>query len=244
MRIPPIVDRSSVVIGGNFNPAIFSPRWFSSHGLMSGAEADGARVELIHPELCRFECGDLAVQVSPQQFIAGRPSTHHEMLRDLNLGTFPGLLMHTPVAVVGINRELHFDSGSFETREAVGDRLAPKEAWGEWAPQIAGPKNTTLEHGGLMRLVMRQGRVNEALPGFTSVEVQPSLLPNLITSGIFMFINCHYILPEDSKSSQMDKLTTLMETGWRDAIKKQLFVIDQLQQLVHICKESLSEPKS
>ena len=40
-----------IVFLGRFNPSIFQPMWFSSHGLLREEEADEAEIGLIHPEV-------------------------------------------------------------------------------------------------------------------------------------------------------------------------------------------------
>lgn len=60
------------------------------------------------------------------------------MLHDLVVRTFREALIHTPINKLGINRLVHFGVGDEETRDKIGKKLAPQEAWGEWASDIAG----------------------------------------------------------------------------------------------------------
>jgi len=158
------------------------------------------------------------------------------MARDLALSIFGQLLTHTPILAIGINRELHFDVGSFSIRERVGERLAPKSAWGKWSEQISGPLDGSIGHGGMARIAMQQGRVGETFSGFTVAEVQPSAIPSLSGKGIYMYVNAHYI-PKDNDQTSVYKpqLIEVLETGWTEAIEKSMFIVDQIQTLVKLC---------
>jgi hypothetical protein len=244
MRIAPTVDRISVVLVGNFNPAIFSPAWFALNGLVSKQDADQARVALIHPEVSQFDVGQFSIQVDSQRFSASCLTSYHEMARDLVVGTFGTCLMHTPITALGINRETHFDTGDFFVRDAVGERLAPKMPWGDWGPEICGPHEASSDHGGLMRLTMRQGRPGHRYKGYIQADVQPSTLPDLVQTGIYIMVNNHYQLSADSKVAPIRDLLDAIETEWTPALDKSELIIDQIQLLAETCKaEAARKPR-
>ena len=102
-----------------------------------------------------------------------------EALRDLVIGTFD-LLGHTPLRLLGINRDLHYRLASEEARNALGDLLTPKE---HWKDILTGP--------GLQNLTMGSPRSDD-LDGYIRVTLGPSpLVPN----GVVVSINDHYQLP-------------------------------------------------
>jgi hypothetical protein len=55
MSLPKVhEDLVSIVLVGNFNPAIFQPAWLAAKGLIRESEASAAVVEVIHPELAQY----------------------------------------------------------------------------------------------------------------------------------------------------------------------------------------------
>lgn len=236
MRITPIIDKVSVVLVGNFNPAIFSPGWFAMHDIVSKADAESAIVQIIHPDVCNFAVGEFVVQVDAERFTVNCAGHRHEMARDLVLGTFGTFLVHTPIRALGINREVDFDVGDFWVRDAVGERLAPKAAWGDWGPQISGPQEISADHGGLRSIVMRQGRPGHRYRGHIQAEVRPSARQQLLETGIFVSINNHYQLASDDKAASVQEMIDAITSEWGVAIEKADFIVDQVQRLVDECR--------
>ena len=52
--IEPESELLSIVVLGDFNPAIFHPLWFSVNGLVADAEAKDADVGFIHKQFASF----------------------------------------------------------------------------------------------------------------------------------------------------------------------------------------------
>ena len=48
MRIEPEISGVSVVLLGDFNPAIFTPAWFALHDLLPESVADDADLRIAH----------------------------------------------------------------------------------------------------------------------------------------------------------------------------------------------------
>jgi hypothetical protein len=147
----------------------------------------------------------------------------------LVIKTFGDYLPHTPAGVLGINRLVHFDAGSFEIRDAVGRALAPWEPWGEWAQSLEGHDRKT--HGGMVALQMRQNIPPEGYRGYVRALVEPSnLIPN--ERGIYVDINHHYeILPKEDALGSKEVMAAL-EDQWQPAITHAAFIIDQLMKQV------------
>lgn len=121
----------SVVLRGNFNPAIFHPSWFASQDLIRRQEAEAASVEIVHAEAAIFNADWLQIHVFRDRFQARTfQEPYYEALRDLVIGVF-SYLNHTPIRIMGINRLFHFRLESEEVWHKVGDRLAPKQDWVE-----------------------------------------------------------------------------------------------------------------
>lgn len=93
----------SIVIRGDFNPAIFQPAWFAAEKLIGEKEAEAANVQIVHRDAAIFSADWLSLEVTQDRFSA---STSHEQyvepLQDLVIGTFI-LLSHTPLRMLGIH---------------------------------------------------------------------------------------------------------------------------------------------
>ena len=104
--------------------------------MIGAKEAEGAVLRLIHPEIAHFELDEFVVQVVPDKFVINSRTDYPEHARDLVVTCFGEHVTHTPITALGINRSVHFHSGSIWIRNRVGRRLAPKEPWGEWGQEI------------------------------------------------------------------------------------------------------------
>ena len=60
----------SIVLVGNFNPAIFTPSWFALCDLLPKKVADSAELVIAHPEITQFRADWLTLEVSKGNFKA------------------------------------------------------------------------------------------------------------------------------------------------------------------------------
>ena len=68
MQIEPEIDGVSVVVIGNFNPALFTPAWFALYDLLPQRAVANANLEVAHPEITRFQTDWLTLQVTADRF--------------------------------------------------------------------------------------------------------------------------------------------------------------------------------
>ncbi|MBI2393099.1 MAG: hypothetical protein HYV09_26175 [Deltaproteobacteria bacterium] len=166
---------ASIVLLGSFNPAIFQPSWLAQKGLLGASEAEGAILDVVHPEVASFRTGWLTLSVTRNKFIAlTSAATHFAPLRDLVLGVFE-LLEHTPVTALGLNRALQYRLGSKEARDSLGDKLMPKDRWDGVLDQ---PK---------LRTLTAEGARTDALVGKLNIRIEPAA--NHIDGVFFEFNN-------------------------------------------------------
>ena len=139
------IDGATIVLLGEFNPAIFQPAWFSHHGLIGEQEAKAAKISVIHPEVADFKLDWLQLQVTQNRFVASAFDAGHSLpLKDLVMGTF-SLLSHTPAVQMGCNRHMHFKAESEEEWHRLGDMLAPKDVWSDVLAGRPGLRSLTIE---------------------------------------------------------------------------------------------------
>jgi len=194
---PEKIEGGSIVLLGNFNPAIFQPLWFSSQDLIPKKEAEAAEIQVVHSEVTSFSLEWLGLQVTKNRFTATvTDSAHLEPLRDLVLGTFT-ILEHTPLLQMGMNRDVHYKLASHDESTAAGDRLAAKSFWKHF---IDDPR---LE---VIRMAGRRPGTDDALLRLT---VEPSIR---IVPGMYFGFNEHYQGEADNANRE---LLTVLSERWR-----------------------------
>jgi hypothetical protein len=155
-------ELASVVLLGNFNPAIFQPAWLAAKGLIRESEATGASVEVIHPELSQFRAAWLHLQVTRDRFVASTSDpAHWAPLRDLCVGTFE-LLEQTPTSLLGLNRVIQVELSTVAELNTLGHLLAP-----------SGPWSGVIDKPGMLSLMMSTEQPDRA-KGRLIVRVEPS----------------------------------------------------------------------
>jgi hypothetical protein len=229
MRIEPENNSVSIVLVGSLNPAIFSPAWFVANNLLSKNDLECSEVEIILREIAVFKVGDwLRIQVEPNRFIAETSEPPFVRLSDLVIKTFREALIHTPISKLGINRIVHFSVGDEETRNKIGKKLAPQEAWGEWAGRIAGKKHD--KHGGMVSIVMQQVDIDDREIGHIQAKVEPSpLIKN--GSGMFVEVNDHYEISKEDALDGAIRITDILSKQFDDSIRRSEWIIDQIMAL-------------
>lgn len=156
------MDALTVVIRGHFNAAIFSPAWLLQENVIGPADFARAEVEIITRDFASLETGWLMCQVTPEAMqLSTTEPDDFERLRDAAVSILTAL-PHTPVAVLGVNREMHFKARDQDHYQLIGDRLAPKEFW-EQTMNLP-----------VMREIVMWGQRDSNFGGRTQVKVEPS----------------------------------------------------------------------
>lgn len=232
MRIEPELSNVSVVLIGGFNPSIFSPDWFFRRDLITENDNQNQteNVEVIHREIAIFKLNWVNLRIERNRFIAETTESPYVRLADFVAKTFLEQLPHTPVTALGINRVVHFDVGSFERREMIGNILAPKDAWGEWGPKITGSQSLA-EHGGLRSLTMQQKKSDDKIPGYINAKVEPSSKIGQGATGIFMEVNDHFELAKSKEADGCQEIVSLLLRDFETSIRNSEWIIDQVMRL-------------
>ncbi|MDE3098541.1 MAG: hypothetical protein KGJ88_03630 [Verrucomicrobiota bacterium] len=206
-----------IVLVGSFNPAIFHPVWFAHQKLIQQVEAERADIKIVSPDISMFSIGWLTVDVTQDRFAARTSQIQNlEPLRDLVRGTF-GLLCHTPVKQMGINRIAHFRSASEDAWHQLGHRLAPKEPW-------AG----LLEKPGMKRIQM-QGVRPDDYKGRISVVVEPSVLVKPF--GAYIEVNDHYDNDAEVKADECERMMKILAASWQISLERSVRIMQTLMKL-------------
>lgn len=83
MWIEPEISGSSIVLLGDFNPAIFSPSWFAKYGIVSQSAADEAETTVIHPELAVMQIGSKSIKVEKKIASLWTRMKHHSSISQI-----------------------------------------------------------------------------------------------------------------------------------------------------------------
>lgn len=198
LRIEPEIAGVSIVLLGDFNPAIFTPAWFALNNLLPAPLATNARLDIAHAQQTEFEADWLYLQVTPSYFIASTSQAPYSRLRDLVAALFRDFLLHTPIRSLGINRNVHFRLESLEHRDRIFRTLAPTRVWGDWSGDLGEDGRC----GGMTSLTMAQIAIKgrPSLDG-VNVRVEPSLAISDSETGVFVQVNDHYVCKKEDEAT-------------------------------------------
>ncbi len=227
MRIEPETGGVSVVVLGDFNPAIFTPAWFALHGLLSESAADNADLKVASPQVTAFSTEWLDLQVTADRFQANTQQAPLIRVRDLAVRVFREHLHHTPLRVIGINRDVHFRVTDQATRDRIGRILAPPEPWGGWKDEL----DLGGEYGGMKSLTMSQFSPAGRPPGGQmNVTVEPSARIGSGRTGIYVNVNDHYAAGSGGPDARTE-LLGFLENDFDSSIQRSEGIVDHVMSL-------------
>jgi hypothetical protein len=228
MRIAPEIGDVSIVLVGNLNPLIFHPSWFVRNQLFTEKEGEVAEINVIHSEISQFRMEWLTVRVEQTRFTAQTQEAPFVRLADLVVRTFKEFLVHTPIGMLGINRNVHFSVSDESTRNRIGKALAPHEPWGEWAKHIEG--SAPEKRGGMRSLSMEQRDLDDRRRGRLLIKVEPSSrLEGGI--GIYAAVNDHYEIDDPKNPAGCHDIIDILEKRFDKSIQRSEWLIDQVMAL-------------
>ena len=228
MRIRLEMDTVSVVVVGNFNPAIFTPAWFALHELLPEGAATSAELGVAHPEITQFESDWLNLQVTAGRFVVQTTQAPYIRVCDLAIRVFKEHLPHTPLRTFGINREVHFCVGSTAERDRIGRALAPVQPWGTWGQRLG----ASGEQGGMTSLTMTQVAI-EGRPSNDqiNVTVEPSRLVGDDRLGVYVRVNDHHTAGGTDGPRVSGRLMEVLEKNFDSSLVWCENIIDHIMSL-------------
>ena len=179
---------SSIVLVGQFNPAIFTADWLERNSLIGSEDAEYARAStnvLVSHAVAVCETEWFALQVLENQFSLTSKGALSHAFRDLAEG-IATLVPHTPVTALGLNYMGHYKMSTEAGYHKVGDVLVPKKLWGElFDPETEKPGMADVT------VKIQQMKVGETIassPDELRINVQPS---TTVKWGVFLSCNAH-----------------------------------------------------
>ena len=227
MRIQPEIDGVAVVLRGSFNPAIFTPAWFVLHELLPRTAADSATLQVAHAQVTEFSFDWLSLQVTSDMFVAETTQAPHVRVRDLVLRVFEELLYHTPLRLMGINRNTHVPVANLAELDRIGRTLAPVEPWGRYVEEL----DLGGRDGGMTALKMSQLSPKGRPAGSQiNITVEPSNRIGGGRPGVYVQVNDQYAIPKDDPQSGQGLLRAL-EGSFESSLIRSESIVDHVLSL-------------
>ncbi|WP_105973726.1 hypothetical protein [Streptomyces geranii] len=175
-----VSDTLAVVVLGEFDPLVVTPRWLRQMDLIGAEDYESYRTDLISSNGTLVHLGSIDLKVLPDTLEVKTDAIDDvEVARDLAAGIL--LSSGTPrISAMGINRVVHF-SARFEEWHAIGDALTPKDLW-----------NDVLHLPGMANIGICAAR-NDGYSGSVNIQVQPSVV---VQPGVFVSVNDHHTLTQ------------------------------------------------
>ena len=228
MRIEPEISGVSVVLLGEFNPAIFTPAWFALHEILPSGVATNSKLQVAHEQVTAFSTDWLTLQVLTDRFSVDTLQAPYIRLRDIVARVFKEHLHHTPLKAFGINRNIHFQAPSSTSRDQLGRTLAPIAPWGECGRNLGFDG----EHGGMTSLKMsRGGPEKRPASDIINVTVEPSNKVGQGRLGVYVGINDHYTI-DDTKTGSVMRLMEVLDDNFETSLKQSDEIVDHIMSLV------------
>lgn len=208
---------ASVIVIGDFNPAIISPDWLEQNNLIGNEDADEARQSestVISHKATQFETNWFAMQVLERQFSLTSKGVLSPSIKDLVAGIF-STLSHTPISAIGINFMAHYKMLRADDYYKIGDVLAPKTIWRE----LFKDENESV---GLEALVIRVEPCKRGdAPTTGNLKRITLQISDKVHQGIFVSLNDHNNITKSKDSSSTeaaDKIVALLDQKWQNTL--------------------------
>ncbi|MDA8305753.1 MAG: hypothetical protein M0Z81_02840 [Deltaproteobacteria bacterium] len=206
---------SHIVLIGDFNPKIFQPAWFGAQDLIRQSEVEDATIQIVSSEIVIFTLDWLRLEVTRERFSAGTTQDpYHPFIMELVLGTFR-LLRHTPLRMMGINREAHYKMNSEERWHAIGHKLVPKKMW-----------EGLLTKPGMASLTV-SGIRPDSHKGSILVTIEPSMQ---FRPGIYVRVNDHFESSLVQSASGADEIIDILAANWKESYDRASGIITKLME--------------
>ena len=214
---------------GHFNPLIFRPEWFAKNGLMGQKEADDATIELMHHDIAIFSFDWGKIEIQAERFAITSLESVDPRIHDLVVKTFKEFLPHTPIGRMGMNLKMDFPVKDVDTLCQIGERLAPKDPWGDWAGALKREEDDD-KRSGLKTLTMQQSTRDDGCNGHIQATVQPSTLI-APAPGIRVGINDHIEVEDWANVIGCEEIVTKLESDWEISIDNARMIAQQVMNL-------------
>lgn len=189
--IKPEIVEMSIVVVGSFEPYYMTPSWFTHHGLFSEEEGKSGELHFQSPDFLHCTVGWAEIIVDRTRVQIKTMVSPYIRLKDFACKLLSEVINSKPILQIGINYSAHFPM-NFAQLEKLGNKLAPREPWGNWGGLLKNHDHKEKNKNGLLNITMRQrSSLEDRKYGHIDARVETSkLMPN--DAGAHVFINDHY----------------------------------------------------
>ena len=207
----PEIERNnwSIVLIGNFNPAIFHPAWFAMNNVISREVADSSDTEVVHSEASVMSLGALRLNIQRMRFGIETEQAPEIALLDFVSVVFGDLLPHSEIHQFGINRTVFFRASSSESRTRLGRIFAPTAPWGSFGARIEQSSGSTT--GGMTTVAMRELFNETHWNGHCEAKLMPAYELD-VNTGIQIAINNHFEMKDQKKGGGTKAALSIIES--------------------------------
>ena len=223
--LKPEIKQFSVVLIGDFNPAMFSPEWFGKNHIIAPEDVEFALMPSSNPivsaAITIFATQQLNIKIDNRRFQVVTNKEPLIVMKDFIVRTFENLNNYT-ISAFGFNYAAHYKIDSISEYHKVGDLLAPKKYWASLLGEdISGDDR----RGGLATIQMQEEKNDE--DGQISIILQPS---NIIKPGFYMSCNDHTNLNEDDCTAEnlIEQVDKKFETSYEKMKSIQTTVLKEV----------------
>ncbi len=196
-------------------------------GVISDEAFEAAVIQVIHPEIAKFSVGPHLFDVIPGRFILQTESEPFAQLLDMAVQIFCDCLPHTPINMMGINLDSHFNTRSQAQRTAFGRAFAPLAPWGDFGKRIeAQPAN---DPGGVIILTMREGNLPDRPHGYRQVTLEASRKLDQNT-GVRVLLNDHYETRTESNIAGAEEIMTILKDRFDASLAESKAIVDAVME--------------
>ena len=220
----PEISACSIVLLGQFNPAIFHPAWLEARGIEPEVGSSDGDL-LSHRDIASFSIDTRSYLVRADRFQIETLTAPWVTILDITTKISGEHLLHTPITGFGVNRTVHFRLPSMSSRTQLGRMLAPIEPWGEYG-QGMDTDDADLT-GGLQSLLMRRKSFVDGFPMETNVKIEPSAQISDNT-GVYMHVNGHHLLTDLPAGHGSEQAMTLLTERFEQATEEAQSIIEAM----------------
>lgn len=212
--------RYSIVLLGDFNPAMFQPEWFCRNDILSVEDVNFAKDQekdpvIVTPQATFFKTPQLDVTIKSDRFEVIASKEPYLMAKDFMTKVLDKLGSYT-ITAYGFNVGAHYPIDSAKTYQLIGDRLAPKKYWVDLLKdEVSGDKRNS----GLLSLQMHKKKDDGS--GSITMLFQPS---SQFNPGVFISSNDHSEMKEEDQSAEI--VMEMIESRFESTIKN-LFALQE-----------------
>lgn len=213
----------NIVALGVFDVRCFTPTALLRNDVLTVPEATATdALAAIPGQVVTYQSGTLKMSAEQQRIQIDCLAPPYIRAADILSKTLrDNATSPSKIAAVGINTHATWVMEDYETRDRLGRRLAPIDAWGGWSEELKraaqfGPRDP--RHPGMVSVTMRLPMSDDRKAGWIDVKVGGTGRPNV--PEILITINDHYALPSDEHDADPLALLATVETRFDSSMKR------------------------